>query len=457
MSKNKKVLIGKFACILGLIPAMVWAYSGGPDPGKTTAPGDSAASCTECHGGKLNSFSGKVELLPAENGYTPGATQAITIKITDPTQKAWGFQLTARTSSNGQAGNFENASGLTQVLCGDGQTKAPGAACSAGGPLQWAEHTSAGYSAGRGTVGGFSYTVNWTAPSTDIGPVTFYVSANAGNGTDQQNQGHIYTSTLKLSPQASSLKPTITSTGGVVNGATNLPDGIAPNTYISIFGTNLAGSTRVWAGSDFTANGTGLPKALDGTSVTVNGKPAFVEYISPTQINAITPSDTATGSGINVVVTTNGQASDPVSVTMNKIAPGFFTFDGKYVAAADALTGTFIGKTGLFPTAPNLTAPAKPGQIVTLYGTGFGPTNPAIADGQVTDKIYNLSPAPVINIGSSAATVGFAALTPGFAQVYQFNVTIPATAPDGDLQIFAQSGGVTSPNSSTCCFITVKK
>ena len=456
MKNNKKVLVGKMACVLGLIPAVIWAYSAGPEPGKTTAPGDSPASCTECHGGKLNSFAGNVELIPATSGYIPGATQAITIKITDATQKAWGFQLTARTPANTQAGNFENQSSNTQVLCITGNIKAEGGACSAGSTLQWAEHSRDGYLAGRGKVGTYSFVMNWTAPASAMGDVTFYVSANAGNGTDQVNQGHIYTKTLTLSPQAAGPKPAITS-GGIVNNATGLVSGIAPNTYISIFGSNLSGSNRGWAGSDFGSNGTTLPTSLDGTSVTVNGKPAYVEYISPTQINAITPTDTAAGSGINIVVTTNGQASDPIAVTLNKTAPGFFTFDGKYVAAADAVKGTFIGKTGLFPTAPDLTAPAKPGQIITLYGTGFGPTNPVIPDGLVTDKVYNLNPAPMINIGNAPASVGFAALTPGFAQVYQFNVTIPANAPDGDLQIFAQTGGVTSPNTSACCFITVKR
>ncbi len=464
MSKNKKVIIGKFACILGVIPAMVWAYSYGPDAFHTSAPGDNATSCISsgCHVGKLNSFGGKVEIIPANgNTYTPGATQQIIVKITDTPQKSWGFQITARLASdpqNTQAGDFNNLDGSTQVLCADNQTyKVNEKACPTGFLQQFAEHSKDGWTASRGKIGTFSYTINWTAPAANVGDINLYVGANASNNTDDEKAGHIYTASLTLSPQAVGPKPAITSNGGVVNGATNIPAGIAPNTYISIFGTNLSSSTRIWAGSDFGNNGTALPKSLEGTSVTVNGKPAYVEYISPTQINAITPSDTAAGSGINVVVTTNGQASDPVPVTLNKIAPGFFTFDGKYVAAQDALTGTFIGKTGLFPTAPDLTAPAKPGQIVTLYGTGFGPTNPVIADGIVTDKIYNLSPAPVINIGSSAAAVGFAALTPGFAQVYQFNVTIPATAPDGDLRIFAQSGGVTSLNNSSCCFITVKK
>jgi len=460
MAKNKKVLIAKFICVSSVVPALMWAHSAGPDPGYTGAPGDQ--TCKVCHSSSALTAGGNVTITAPNGGvYTPGATQRLTITITDSAQKSWGFQITGRLASNlknGQAGDFSNIDSNTQVLCLDGNPKSTGKSCPSQFPLQYAEQSINGYRASKGTVGTYSYQVDWTAPATDVGDIMFYVSANASNGTDSQSAGHIYTSTLKLSPATATTgtKPAINNTTGVVNGATGLATGIAPNTYITIFGSNLAKTTRGWAGSDFGGSGT-LPTSLDGTSVLVNGKPAYVEYISPTQINAITPPDMATGSGITVAVTTGSQSSDPATVTLNQIAPGFFTFDGKYVAAADAVSGTLIGKVGLIASAPNLTTPAKPGQIVTLYGTGFGPTSPAIAPGIVTDKVYNLSSAPVVNIGDSPASVGFAALTPGFAQVYQFNVTIPANAPDGDLKIFAQTGGVTSPNTDSCCYITVKK
>ena len=457
MAKNKKALIAKFICVSSVVPALMWAHSAGPSPGYTGAPGDQ--TCKVCHSSSALTAGGDVTITaPNGSAYTPGASQQLTITITDSAQKSWGFQITGRLASdlkNGQAGDFSNIDSNTQVLCLDGNPKGAGKSCPSQFPLQYAEQSINGYRASKGTVGTYSYKVDWKAPATDVGGIMFYVSANASNGTDSQSAGHIYTSTLKLSPPGA--KPTINSTSGVVNGATSLATGIAPNTYITIFGSNLATNTRIWAGSDFGASGTQLPTSLDGTSVQINGKAAYVEYISPTQINAITPPDTATGSGITVAVTTGGQASDPATVTLNSIAPGFFTFDGKYVAAADAVSGAFIGKTGLFASNPSLTAPAKPGQTVTLYGTGFGPTSPAMAAGQVTDKLYNLSPFPVITVGDSPAAVGFAGLTPGFAQVYQFNVTIPANAPDGDLKIFAQTGGVTSSNTDSCCYITVKK
>lgn len=451
-------------CVLSVVPALIWAHEYGPDPFHTQAPGEDSCIEAQCHVGTLNSFSGNVSISTSDcSTYTPGQTQRVTVTITDPTRKSWGFQISARLASDpehSQAGDFNSLDSTTQVLCADSSPKSAGKPCSSAFPLEFAEHTLTGWSKSNGNLGKYSYQVDWTAPETNIGDVILYVSANASVGNKNPRDGHIYTASLKLSALVDNgAKPAIASSGGVVNGATNLPSGIAPNTYITIFGSNLAAVSpgRAWAGCDFGTSGTKLPTSLSGTTVTVNGKPAYVEYVSPSQINAITPSDSAAGSGVAVQVSRNGQTSDVATVTLSPIAPGFFTFDGKYVAAADAVTNALIGKNGLFSASPNLTTPAKPGETVTLYGTGFGPTSPVIADGQITDKIYNLSPTPAINIGGSPAAVGFAALTPGFAQVYQFNVTIPASAPDGDLKIFAQTNNVLSPNGDACCYITVKK
>ena len=69
--------------------------------------------------------------------------------------------------------------------------------------------------------------------------------------------------------------------------------GFSSNTYLEIHGTNLAQTSRTWAGGDF--NGSNAPTTLDGVSVTVNGKPAFIYYVSPEQININTPDDTTVG------------------------------------------------------------------------------------------------------------------------------------------------------------------
>ena len=95
---------------------------------------------------------------------------------------------------------------------------------------------------------------------------------------------------------------------------------IAPNTWVEIKGTQLAkpNDSRIWQTSDFVKNQ--LPTSLDGVSVTVNGKSAFVYYISPTQVNILTPPDALQGS-VMVQVTNNGNVSPPFAVQAKPLSP----------------------------------------------------------------------------------------------------------------------------------------
>jgi len=139
---------------------------------------------------------------------------------------------------------------------------------------------------------------------------------------------------------------------------------IAPNTWVEIKGSNLvpAGDTRIWQGPDFINNQ--LPTQLDGVSVTVNGKPAFIYYISPTQINILTPPDALPASP-QVVVTNNGTPSTPFTAQAQPISPSFFVFDSQHVAAVH-LNGNLVGAASL--SVPGFTfAPAKPGEIIQNY------------------------------------------------------------------------------------------
>ena len=80
------------------------------------------------------------------------------------------------------------------------------------------------------------------------------------------------------------------------------PPGIAANTYVTIKGTNLAATKRIWATADFGSTGKALPTALDGVSVTINGAPAYIYYISPVQINLLTPTDMPASGQVTVQV-----------------------------------------------------------------------------------------------------------------------------------------------------------
>lgn len=210
---------------------------------------------------------------------------------------------------------------------------------------------------------------------------------------------------------------------------------IAPNTWVEIKGVNLAKSTRTWQDSDFAGNQ--LPTALDGVSVTVNGKPAFVYYISPTQINILTPPGAISGA-VPVLVTNNGAATASFTVQAQTLSPSFFVFGGGPYVAATHVNGLYIGPTTLYQ---GLTTPAKAGETVVFYANGFGATSIPVVSGSETQS-GTLSPFPVIQIGGVAAKVQFAGLVaPG---QYQFNVVIPKGLGSGDQTITATYNGQTT-------------
>jgi uncharacterized protein (TIGR03437 family) len=235
-----------------------------------------------------------------------------------------------------------------------------------------------------------------------------------------------------------------------ISGVTSAGSGsatIAPNTWVEIKGSNLApaGDSRIWQGSDF-VNGQ-LPKQLDGVSVTVDGKPAYVSYISPAQINILTPPDAITRS-VPVQVTVNGVISNTYGAAAQAVSPAFFTFSGVPYVAATHADGSYLGPTSLYPGS---SAPAKPGESVVLYGNGFGATSPAVVNGSPVQSGV-LATLPVIRIGSAQATVQFAGLiSPG---LFQFNVVVPSDTPDGDQPVTATYSG---SSTQTGVLLTVQR
>ena len=216
---------------------------------------------------------------------------------------------------------------------------------------------------------------------------------------------------------------------------------IAPNTWVEIKGVNLAPAGfsspacapgYCWQPSDFVNNK--MPTQLNGVSATVNGKSAFVYYISPSQINILTPPDAMTGT-VQVVVSNNGIVSSSFTTQAEALSPSFFVFNGGPYLAATHVGGALIGPTTLFP---KLTTPAKPNETIVMYANGFGPTSTPAASGSILQS-GSLLPLPVVKIGGVNATVQFAGLVaPG---EFQFNVVVPSSIPNGDQSITATYGG----------------
>jgi uncharacterized protein (TIGR03437 family) len=237
------------------------------------------------------------------------------------------------------------------------------------------------------------------------------------------------------------LSPPAISSGGVIS-ASGFGgfSSIAPGSWIEIYGSNLASGTRSWAGSDF--NGINAPTSLDGTSVTVGGQAAFVDYISPGQVNALVPSTVGTGFQ-PVTVTTASGTSAAYTITVNAVEPGLlalpsFNINGTPYAVAFFADGTFVLPTSAI--AGITSRPAKPGDVIVLYGVGFGPVAPYIPAGQLAEQATSLASSFQMSIGGAPAVTDYDGLAPSYTGLYQFNVTVP-TIPAGNAPVTFAVGG----------------
>jgi uncharacterized protein (TIGR03437 family) len=226
--------------------------------------------------------------------------------------------------------------------------------------------------------------------------------------------------------------------------------------YLEIYGTNLAGTTRSWATSDFT-NGN-APTALDAVSVTINGTRAYVSFVSPAQVNVEVPAGIPTGVTVPVILTYKGNPSPPINFAIKAdggsvLAPGSFKVDGKQYVGAYHVNGAPVtnGKISGFPASP-----AAPGETLLFYGLGFGAvkSGDAIA-GKIATGQTTLSNPVQFLFGDSKqpGTVLYQGLAPGFVGLYQFNVTVPPNAPSGDLALRVSQSGNDLPQT---LYISVK-
>lgn len=218
---------------------------------------------------------------------------------------------------------------------------------------------------------------------------------------------------------------------------------VAPGSWIEIYGSNLAAGSRLWTGADF--NGVNAPTSLDGTKVTIGGQFAFIDYISPTQVNAQVPSNVGTGLQ-PVIVTTTAGANAPYTIMVNTAQPGFlapssFSIDGKqYVVALFSDGATFVLPPGAIAGVSSRRA--KPGDSITLYGIGFGSVTPNIPAGQVVQQTNTLAAQLHVLFGQTEATVGYDGLAPNAVGLYQFNVVVPNVAASDTVPLTFTLGGV---------------
>jgi uncharacterized protein (TIGR03437 family) len=207
---------------------------------------------------------------------------------------------------------------------------------------------------------------------------------------------------------------------------------IAPGSWIEIYGSNLAFDRRSWGPSDF--QGTTAPTSLNGTTVTIGGQPAYVDYISGSQINAFVPSNVGLGQQPAVVKNAAGSSAG-FNVTVNSVQPGLLAVPSFKIGSTQyAVALTTDGKTYILPPGAIVglaTQRATVGQTIVLYGVGFGLVSPSVPDGQPAPSQTSLTTALHVSIGGLEAKVTYDGLTPNSYGLYQFNVVIPQV-PSGD-------------------------
>jgi uncharacterized protein (TIGR03437 family) len=207
----------------------------------------------------------------------------------------------------------------------------------------------------------------------------------------------------------------------------------APGGLITLFGSRFARAASElggWAGMM-------LPGSLNGTSVTVGGRPAALFSLSTDAVVVQTPVDAATG--MQPVIVRNGVGpSEPMMVRVNETAPGVFfdriVADGN-VAVAFRMDGTQVTDA----------RPAMAGEVLIFYTTGLGATMPALGTGQVAPanplSMVSATIRPSVG-GRDAALVG-AAASPGFAGLSQVAIRMPEGVRAGFAEVVLMTNGAT--------------
>jgi hypothetical protein len=166
---NATRIVAAVSCALAATPA--FAFRAGPPPGRTGSPQSAGSSCRACHGNAVGS--GSVQILGAPAQYLPNQIYTLTVRIADPVQAGAGFQL-----------SVENSLGHIGTLILSDPTNTRFATTTPQSNV-WAEHTGTGVAnavagwAGMGNAA--EYQVQWRAPATDSGAITFYAAGNAIN------------------------------------------------------------------------------------------------------------------------------------------------------------------------------------------------------------------------------------------------------------------------------------
>jgi uncharacterized protein (TIGR03437 family) len=216
--------------------------------------------------------------------------------------------------------------------------------------------------------------------------------------------------------------------GAVNNSAVEAGDVLAQGTIVALYGEQFTLAAPQQGAFPLTTD-------LAGTRVFVNDQLAPLFYSSYGQINFQIPYNATTGDGV-IRVDRSGQRGNSISVNIAGRAPRILLY-GKY--------GIIINQDGSYAIPANLGGhPAKPGDVLVIYAIGLGQTSPAVAEGVAApgSPLATVSSIVKVLFGGGgfagdpiSVTPMFAGLTPGFAGLYQVNVSVPSGLPPGDVPV----------------------
>jgi uncharacterized protein (TIGR03437 family) len=222
------------------------------------------------------------------------------------------------------------------------------------------------------------------------------------------------------------------STASIANAATNLTSGFAPNSIISIYGSNLANGT-----ASVTSSTGILPISLAGVTVYIANRPGSLFYISPKQVNVLIPYNLSAGP-TSLTLVRDGTAGPTIPIVLTATAPGLFELGATTILATHA-DGSLIKSA----------SPAMAGEIIIIYAVGLGPTIPEQNDGAIPPRsavIANFASMNVLLNGAPVdhSSIQYAGITPGCAGLYQINLLLPVPLPSNP-EVRVQIGNQISP------------
>jgi uncharacterized protein (TIGR03437 family) len=440
-------------------PVAMLAEGSMPSIGYTGALTDhSGQDCSTCH----NSFGGantdsRGSVTADITSYNPGVQQTIHLMVQHPLAQRWGFQITIRSVSDEtqSAGDFSPGNSVT-VVCDDGSRFGSAPPCNS--MKEFGEQLNAPRTSSSSAP--FEFDVVWTPPTSEVGDLHVYIAAVAADGDSTAANDRVYTLNRIISATGGcsiTRRPTLTT--AINAGSYQAPFSSKAMVAIKGLGFQTGSRTRIVGQGDISNNS--FPTTLSCVSVQVTGpgvpQPVLlpISYVQTDQINAQMPAFSGTGPVMLTVIINPGKPnelrSDVATLTAQQpFAPAFFVFGtSTSIAAEVAGSSTIIAN----PSVVQGARPAHPGELVSLFGTGFGDTSPSVPPGQLASGIASLTNPITVNIGGvtlSSSDVLYAGLSPqSISGLYQINVRIPASTGAGDIPVTITIGGVQTQSGAT--------